>query len=207
MVDHMFDFHHLMKNLSNPAINFMGQEFAGFYRYAKIIETIASGIATGRNGRLPKNIASPQQSISECASLKQRTSVVPHCCSLWRDIPRICIGSGTPHPMHCSSRCATSIRVCNVTETSSSRHGSPEKAGRHPHHRHCPTPSSLQYCDCSRTARRLSANSRRYAMRVRNVISGCRRNYLRRRIGNGEHCSRSYLSSCGQPTFLKSRVR
>ncbi|MGP8437927.1 hypothetical protein ACT2FY_08060 [Paraburkholderia fungorum] len=48
MVDHMSDFHHLMKNLSNPAINFLGQEFAGFYRYAKIVETIASGIATGQ---------------------------------------------------------------------------------------------------------------------------------------------------------------
>jgi hypothetical protein len=48
MVDHMSDFHHLMKSLNNRAINFLGQEFTGFYRYAKIVETIASGIATGQ---------------------------------------------------------------------------------------------------------------------------------------------------------------
>ncbi|CAE6868123.1 hypothetical protein R69746_08233 [Paraburkholderia aspalathi] len=47
MVDHMSAFHHLMQSLDNPAINFLGQEFTGFYRYAKIVETIASGIATG----------------------------------------------------------------------------------------------------------------------------------------------------------------
>lgn len=48
MVSHMSDFHHLMTSLGNPAINRLGQEFAGFYRYAKIVETVASGIATGR---------------------------------------------------------------------------------------------------------------------------------------------------------------
>ncbi|WP_434113786.1 hypothetical protein [Paraburkholderia caffeinilytica] len=48
MVDHMSGFHHLMKNLNNPAIKLLGQEFAGFYRFAKIVETIASGIETGQ---------------------------------------------------------------------------------------------------------------------------------------------------------------
>ncbi|HHV7525721.1 TPA: hypothetical protein ACUNF5_007302 [Burkholderia orbicola] len=48
MVDHMPDFHRLMTELDNAAINLLAREFAGFYRYAKIVETIASGIATGQ---------------------------------------------------------------------------------------------------------------------------------------------------------------
>lgn len=48
MVDHMPDFHRLMTELENAAINLLAREFAGFYRYAKIVETVASGIATGQ---------------------------------------------------------------------------------------------------------------------------------------------------------------
>jgi hypothetical protein len=48
MVDHMPGFHCLMRELDNAAINLLAREFAGFYRYAKIVETIASGIATGQ---------------------------------------------------------------------------------------------------------------------------------------------------------------
>ncbi|MEX3555524.1 MAG: hypothetical protein VB131_02475 [Burkholderia gladioli] len=48
MVDYMPDFHHLMTGLDNLAINLLAREFAGFHRYAKIVETIASGIATGQ---------------------------------------------------------------------------------------------------------------------------------------------------------------
>lgn len=48
MVDHMSDFHRLMQSLNNPAINFLGQEFGGVYRYAKIVETLATGVATGQ---------------------------------------------------------------------------------------------------------------------------------------------------------------
>ncbi|RZF23427.1 hypothetical protein EVC45_44635 [Paraburkholderia sp. UYCP14C] len=48
MVDHMSGFHRLMTDLDNPAINLLAREFAGFRRYAKIVETIASGIATGQ---------------------------------------------------------------------------------------------------------------------------------------------------------------
>ncbi|WP_434113456.1 hypothetical protein [Paraburkholderia caffeinilytica] len=46
MVDHMSVFHRLMQSLNNPAINLLGQEFGGFYRYAKIVETPATGVAT-----------------------------------------------------------------------------------------------------------------------------------------------------------------
>lgn len=48
MAGYMPDFHELMINLSGPEMDALCAEFAGFYRYAKILETLASGIATGK---------------------------------------------------------------------------------------------------------------------------------------------------------------
>lgn len=48
MAEYMPDFHRLMVSTSGPAMDSLCAEFAGFYRYAKIIETLASGIASGK---------------------------------------------------------------------------------------------------------------------------------------------------------------
>jgi hypothetical protein len=48
MVDYMSDFHRLITEISGPAMNSLCSEFAGLYRYAKTVETIASGIASGK---------------------------------------------------------------------------------------------------------------------------------------------------------------
>ena len=45
MADFMDDFHHLMMNSEMDALC---DEFAGFYRFAKILETLAAGIASGK---------------------------------------------------------------------------------------------------------------------------------------------------------------
>jgi hypothetical protein len=48
MGEYMPDFHHLMTNLSGSEINILCIEYAGFYRFAKILETLATGIASGK---------------------------------------------------------------------------------------------------------------------------------------------------------------
>ena len=48
MADFMPDFHHLMLNAPGPKMDALCAEFAGFYRFAKILETLAAGIATGK---------------------------------------------------------------------------------------------------------------------------------------------------------------
>jgi hypothetical protein len=48
MKDSMSDFHNLIIGMSGPAMNVLCREYAGLYRYAKILETIASGIASGQ---------------------------------------------------------------------------------------------------------------------------------------------------------------
>ena len=45
MADFMDDFHHLMMN---SEMDTLCEEFAGFYRFAKILETLAAGIASGK---------------------------------------------------------------------------------------------------------------------------------------------------------------
>lgn len=48
MTEHMANFHSLMTNASRSSMDALCEEFAGFYRYAKIIESLATGIASGR---------------------------------------------------------------------------------------------------------------------------------------------------------------
>ncbi len=48
MKDCMPDFHDLITGMSSTAMNALCREFAGLYRYAKIVETIAQGIASGQ---------------------------------------------------------------------------------------------------------------------------------------------------------------
>lgn len=48
MAEHMPDFHHLMMNTSGADMDALCDEYAGFYRFAKILETLASGIASGK---------------------------------------------------------------------------------------------------------------------------------------------------------------
>jgi hypothetical protein len=48
MAEFMPDFHHLMMNASGPEMDALCAEFAGFHRFAKILETLAAGIATGK---------------------------------------------------------------------------------------------------------------------------------------------------------------
>jgi hypothetical protein len=48
MADYMSDFHHLITDMTSPAMNTLCREFAGLHRYARIVETIASGIAAGK---------------------------------------------------------------------------------------------------------------------------------------------------------------
>ena len=43
MAEYMPDFHHLMVSASGPEMDALCAEFSGFYRFAKIIETLASG--------------------------------------------------------------------------------------------------------------------------------------------------------------------
>jgi hypothetical protein len=48
MADYMSDFHHLITDMTSPAMNTLCREFAGLHRYARIVEAIASGIAAGK---------------------------------------------------------------------------------------------------------------------------------------------------------------
>ena len=48
MAEYMPDFHHLIVSASGPEMDALCAEFSGFYRFAKIIETLASGIASGK---------------------------------------------------------------------------------------------------------------------------------------------------------------
>jgi len=48
MSESLPDFHHLIVATSPSAMDTLCSEFAGFYRFAKIIETIAAGIAAGK---------------------------------------------------------------------------------------------------------------------------------------------------------------
>ena len=48
MAEYMPDFHHLLTSTSGPEMDALCAEFAGFYRFAKILETLASGIASGK---------------------------------------------------------------------------------------------------------------------------------------------------------------
>ncbi|MEQ1636829.1 MAG: hypothetical protein ABL903_09045 [Methylococcales bacterium] len=48
MAEYMPDFHHLMMHTSGPEMDALCVEYAGFFRYAKILETVASGIASGK---------------------------------------------------------------------------------------------------------------------------------------------------------------
>ena len=48
MTGYMPDFHHLMTGTSSESMDALCQEFSGFYRYARILETLASGIASGK---------------------------------------------------------------------------------------------------------------------------------------------------------------
>lgn len=48
MAEYMQDFHRLMVNASGPEMDALCEEFPGFYRFAKILETLASGIASGK---------------------------------------------------------------------------------------------------------------------------------------------------------------
>ncbi len=48
MADHMPDFHHLLMNAPHSELDSLYEEFSGFYRFAKILETVASGIASGK---------------------------------------------------------------------------------------------------------------------------------------------------------------
>ena len=48
MAEYMPDFHHLMMNTSGSEMDALCEEYAGFFRFAKILETVASGIASGK---------------------------------------------------------------------------------------------------------------------------------------------------------------
>ncbi len=48
MAEYMPDFHRLMMNTSGSEMDALCEEYAGFYRFAKILETVASGIASGK---------------------------------------------------------------------------------------------------------------------------------------------------------------
>jgi hypothetical protein len=48
MAEHMEDFHRLLTSSTSTAVDTLCDEFAGFYRFAKIIESIAAGLASGK---------------------------------------------------------------------------------------------------------------------------------------------------------------
>ena len=48
MAEDMRDFHRLMVTAPGPEMDTLCAEFTGFYRFAKILETLASGIAAGK---------------------------------------------------------------------------------------------------------------------------------------------------------------
>lgn len=48
MADDMPGFHHLMVSTTGPEMDALCDEFAGFYRFAQILETLAHGIASGK---------------------------------------------------------------------------------------------------------------------------------------------------------------
>lgn len=48
MTEYMSDFHHLMMNTSSTEMDALCEEYASFFRFVKILETVASGIASGK---------------------------------------------------------------------------------------------------------------------------------------------------------------
>ncbi len=49
MADLMPDFHHLIKNTDHRGIDGLCVRFAGFYRFAKIVEAFAKSIKSGQD--------------------------------------------------------------------------------------------------------------------------------------------------------------
>src|SRR5688572_22614311 len=47
MEEYMADFRYVMMHASGREMDALCDEFAGFYRFAKILETLASGLASG----------------------------------------------------------------------------------------------------------------------------------------------------------------
>ena len=48
MAAHMEDFHRMLTSSPSTAVDALCEEFAGFYRFAKLIESIAAGLASGK---------------------------------------------------------------------------------------------------------------------------------------------------------------
>lgn len=48
MAEHMGDFHRLLTNSTSTVVDALCEEFAGFYRFAKIAESVATGLASGK---------------------------------------------------------------------------------------------------------------------------------------------------------------
>jgi hypothetical protein len=48
MAEHLQEFHRLLASSTSTEVDALCQEFAGFYRFAKIVESIATGLASGK---------------------------------------------------------------------------------------------------------------------------------------------------------------
>ncbi len=55
MAEHMEDFHRLLTSSTSTAVDALCDEFTGFYRFAKIVESIAAGLASGNIEALGAN--------------------------------------------------------------------------------------------------------------------------------------------------------
>lgn len=71
MADYMPDFYQLMQSTSGAEINALGDEFPGLYRFAKILETLASGIAAGKI-KVPGKKPASEEDIKTAAAIDLR---------------------------------------------------------------------------------------------------------------------------------------
>lgn len=72
MVDHMSDFHYLMMNTPSAEMDALYGEYAGFYRFAKILETVASGLASGKITVPGERVADKEHKLAAAIDLRVR---------------------------------------------------------------------------------------------------------------------------------------
>jgi hypothetical protein len=72
MADNMPDFHHLLMNAPHSELDSLYEEFTGFYRFAKILETVASGIASGKIKVPGGRVVNKEHKLAEAIDIRVR---------------------------------------------------------------------------------------------------------------------------------------
>jgi hypothetical protein len=97
MEEYLLDFHQLMMTATSTEIDVLCEEYAGFFRFAKMLETLASGIASGKIKIPGGKTFNKEHKIAAAIDLRvrqleQRVLLVAHCWNKWSGISWICNG-------------------------------------------------------------------------------------------------------------------